>query len=81
MHTNPLFKTLKVAKLDDLYKLQIALLTILFSLNETIHTHHTRDRQNPHVLQRSISITSKILRHKSSAKCYLIPKEITSKNN
>jgi len=91
-HTNPLFKQLNVAKLDDLYKLQIAKymynfftktlpppLTTLFTSNDTIHTYDTRNKQNPHVAQRRISRTSKSLRHKGPEIWYSIPKEIISK--
>ena len=53
-------------------------LTTLFTTNETLHTHDTRNRQNTHVAQRRISITSKSLRHKGPEIWYSIPKEIIS---
>jgi hypothetical protein len=52
----------------------------LYEMKQHTNTHDTRNRQNPHVVQRRISITSKSLHHKGPAIWYLIPKEITSKN-
>ena len=90
-HTSPLFKQMHVVKLHDLYQLQIAKymyncskqnlpfpLTHIITFNETIHTYGTRNRNNPHITQRRISIVSKCLRHKGPEIWYLIPKNIQS---
>ena len=87
-HTNPLFKKIKVAKLQIAKYMYNCFqrplpppLAILFISNETIYTRDTWNRPNPHVVQRRISITSKSLHHKDPAIWYLIPKEITSFKN
>ena len=93
-HTSPLFKHLNIVKLHDLYELQIAKymysysqntlpipLMTLFTSNDNIHTHDTRNRHNPHISQRRITTASKSLRHKGPDIWYKIPEEITSKKN
>ena len=93
-HTSPLFKHLNIVKLHDLYELQIAKymysysqntlpipLMTLFTSNDNIHTHDTRNRHNPHISQRRITTASKSLRHRGPDIWYNIPEEITSRKN
>ena len=64
VHTEPLFIRNKILKLDDLYKFELSTFMfdcinfflptpILehFTTNATIHAHHTRQRNIPHVTQ------------------------------
>ena len=60
--------------------LPIPLMT-LFTSNDNIHTHATRNRHNPHISQRRITIASESLRHKGPDIWYKIPEEITSRTN
>jgi hypothetical protein len=90
-HTSPLFKKLNIIKLHDIYILQVAKymynfsqqtlplpLTHIITFNEDIHTHDTRNRNNPHISQRRVSIASNCLRHKGPEIWYSIPHEIHS---
>ena len=92
-HTNDLFKNLKLIKLHDLYRMQVA--KYMFSLqkgtlpitlikrltyNTDIHHHNTRNVQNPHIAQRRTnSIASKSLRHKGPEIWYQLPEELRNK--
>jgi hypothetical protein len=53
-------------------------LTHIITFNEDIHTHDTRNRNNPHISQRRVSIASNCLRHKGPEIWYSIPHEIHS---
>ena len=90
-HSSPLFKQLNILKLYDLYQVQVA--KYMFSmtkgtlplahhitLNTDIHTHDTRNKNNPHIAQRRTVIAYKNLRHKGPAIWYSIPSEIRIKN-
>ena len=88
-HTNPLFTKLKILKLEDIHELQIAkymyalnngtlpkALINMFTMNNEIHTHNTRNRYNPHVTTRRTIATSKTIRHKGPVVWYTIPNHI-----
>ena len=87
--TNDLFKNLKLIKLHDLYRIQVA--KYMFSpqrgtrptplikritYNTEIHHHNTRNVQNPHIAQRRTNIASKNLRHKGPEIWYQLPEEL-----
>lgn len=76
-HTSPIFKTLKCLKLIDVYKLNITkfmykakmkmlppLLHDIYTPNTLIHTHNTRQRQNPHLIPNKNNQIAKQVTHK-----------------
>jgi hypothetical protein len=84
-HTNPLYKKLKILKLEDIYKLKIAKYMYAFdkqilpsplmniiSYNRTMHEHNTRNKNNPHIDTRRTLIASNSLRHKGPEIWYKI---------
>jgi len=88
-HTNPLFKELNLLKLNDLYELKVS--KYMYSLikrtlpgpimkiitnNSLIHSHNTRNRENPHINTRRTNIAAKSLRHKGPEIWYKIPNKI-----
>jgi hypothetical protein len=91
-HTNPLYKKLKILKLEDIYKLKVAkymyafdkqilpspLLDII-SYNRNTHEYNTRNKDNPHIDTRRTIIASNSLRHKGPEIWYEIPEIIKSK--
>jgi hypothetical protein len=90
-HTNPLFKQFKIMKLQDLYRTHVAKymynlskgalpipLMNIIKYNACIHTHNTRNKNNPHVTHRRTNIASKSLRHKGPEIWYQIPEYIQS---
>jgi hypothetical protein len=92
-HTDPLFTKLKILKLEDIHELQIAkymyalnngmlpkALINMFTMNNEIHTHNTRNRCNPHVTMRRTIATSKTIRHKGPVVWYTIPNHIKIDN-
>ena len=86
-HTEPLFKELKVLKLDDLnFKLakymysytkgSLPTLMDMFITNTDIHLHNTRNVNNPHIQSRTTKIAQKSLRHMGPIIWYKIPNDI-----
>ena len=76
-HTEPLFIRSKILKLDDIYKFELSkfmfdcingLLPIpireYFTINATIHTHYTRQRNIPHFPQTYGTISERSVTHK-----------------
>jgi hypothetical protein len=94
LYTNPLYKKLKILKLEDIYKLKVAkymyafdkqilpspLLDII-SYNHNIHEYNTRNNDNTHIDTRRTMIASNSLRHKGPEIWYEIPEIIKSKKN
>jgi len=90
-HTNPLFVIQKILKLEDMYehrvsKYMFALhkgtlplpLSTMIIMNRNIHTHNTRNRNNPHVAFRHSTAASRSIRHNGPAVWYNIPEDITN---
>ena len=88
-HTEPLFKELKVVKLDDLLELKLAKYMYsytkgslptpvmhMFITNADIHLHNTRNVNNPHIQSRRTKIAQKSLRHMGPIIWYKIPNDI-----
>ena len=88
-HTNPLFKSQKILKLNEIYKLKIAKymfsftkntlpvpLSIIIICNSTIHTYNTRNVNNPHMYRTRTNIATKCLRHKGPDIWYKLPDEL-----
>ena len=88
-HTEPLFKELKVLKLDDLLELKLAKdmysytkgsiptpLMDMFITNTDIHLHNTRNVNNPQIQSRITKIAQKSLRHMGPIIWYKIPNDI-----
>ena len=76
-HTEPLFIRNKILKLDDLYKFELSKCMFdcingklptpileFFISNATIHAHHTRQRNVPHVTQTFGTISERAVTHK-----------------
>ena len=76
-HTEPLFIRNKILKLDDLYKFELSKIMFdcincflptpvleHFTTNATIHAHHTRQRNIPHVTQSVGTISKRAVTHK-----------------
>ena len=72
-HTEPLFIRNKILKLDDLYKFELSKFMFdcingklptpileFFITNATIHAHHTRQRNVPHVTQTFGTISERL---------------------
>jgi hypothetical protein len=90
-HSSPLFKQLKLLQLNDLHELKISKLmyclhkntlphpiTSIVTYNCDIHSHNTRNRENPHIITRRTNLASKSLRHKGPEVWYTIPNDIKS---
>ncbi len=88
-HTEPLFKELKVLKLDDIKNLKISKcmfalhegilpspLMTMFRSNHEIHQHNTRNKNNPHIEPRKTNRASNSLRHTGPSVWYQIPSDI-----
>jgi len=88
-HTEPLFRELKILKLDDIYKLKLN--KFMFSLNSgllpsplsnmiisnrDVHVHYTRNRNNPHIEQRQTKRASNMLKHLGPTIWYQTPNNI-----
>ena len=76
-HTEPLFIRNKILKLDDLYTFELSKFMFVcingilptpildyFITNATIHAHHTRQRNIPHVTQTFGTISERSVTHK-----------------
>ena len=76
-HTEPLFIRNKILKLDDLYKFELSKCMFdcingllptpileYFTTNATIHAHHTRQRNIPHVTQTFGTTSERAVTHK-----------------
>jgi len=83
-HTDPIFKELKILRLEDIYKLNIAkymfgIHTLPVNINKIVinnrqvHEHNTRNINNPHVRQRKTQVASKSFRHIGPLIWYQIP--------
>ena len=88
-HSNSLFKQLKLLKLNNLHQLKVSKYMYCLSkgtlpspiihivtYNTNIHSHHTRNRDNPHIHARRTNIAAKSLRHKGPQIWYKLPNEI-----
>ena len=88
-HTTPLFKELKLLKLNDIHDFKVSKymyslinrtlpepISTLITSNSMIHTHNTRNRYNPHINIRRTNIAAKSLRHKGPITWYKLPNEI-----
>ena len=93
-HTEPLFIRNKILKLDDLYKFELSKFmfdctncflptTILehFTTNATIHAHHTRQRNIPHVTQTFGTISKRAVTNKGPNIWTEIPQTIRLDQN
>ena len=93
-HTEPLFIRNKILKLDDLYKFELSKImfdcincflptAILehFTTNATIHAHHTRQRNIPHVTQTFGTISKRAVTHKGPNIWTDIPQKIVLGQN
>ena len=93
-HTNPLFKTLHLLKLDDIvkyftvkfyYKLQHNKLPVyfehLFSTNAMVHTYHTRQSENLHRSIVKTTTATRSIRHSLPRLIPEISKSILDKIN
>ena len=93
-HTDPIFKDLKLLKLDDIMEIKIAKymyalnkqtlpspLRDIISINSNIHCHNTRNINNFHIEFRRTSCASMSLRHKGPLVWYHIPKSIQMSYN
>ena len=93
-HTEPLFIRNKILKLDDLYKFELSkymfdcincfLPTPIldnFTTNATIHAHHTRQRNIPHVTQTFGTISKRAVIHKGPKMGTEIPQTIRLHQN
>jgi len=85
-HTEPIFKRLKILKLEDIYKINMskymfamqngslpATLNKTIKQNRLIHDHNTRNIDNLHIEQRRTNLASKSLRHMGPLVWYQIP--------
>ena len=88
-HTDPLFKESKILKLDQLYILEAGKLVFdalhgilpapllhVYMPNTTIHTHNTRQRDNPHSHQIRTLVARNSIVHRAPQIWSDIPKEI-----
>ena len=88
-HTEPLFIRNKILKLDDLYKFELSKFMFdcingklpypileFFITNATIHAHHTRQRNVPHVTQTFGIISERAVTHKGPKTWTEIPQTI-----
>jgi len=88
-HTEPLFKKMQLLKLSDIHTLKMAKymfasnkgtlpspLMDMTTINSSIHTHDTRNKNNPHVHPRRTNTASKNIRHNGPLIWYTIPNDI-----
>ena len=93
-HTEPLFIRNKILKLDDLYKFELSKFMFdcingllptpildYFTTNATIHAHHTRQRNIPHVTQTFGTISERSVTHKGPKTWIEIPQTIRLHQN
>ncbi len=91
-HTSPLFKELKLLKLNDVHRLQVAKymhnmtqgilpspLSNQIQLNINLHPYNTRNQNNPHFTHRRTNLASQSIRHKGPSIWYSIQESIRSK--
>ena len=92
-HTDPLFRTSKILKFDDLYKLEVSKfvydamhailpnpLTYAYQANIMVHDHGTRHRNNPHVQRSHTLVAKNSLVHRAPVIWALLPYEIRESN-
>ncbi len=92
-HTDPLFCDSKILKFDDLYKLEVGKfvydalhemlpkpLLRVFVPNVTVHSHNTRQRDNPHVQPRRTVVAKNSIIHKAPQIWSNISRDIREKN-
>ena len=92
-HTDPLFRTSKILKFDDLYKLEVSKfvydamhailpkpLTYAYQANIMVHDHGTRQRNNPHVQRSHTLVAKNSLVHRAPVIWALLPYEIRESN-
>ncbi len=90
-HTDPLFKSTQILKVKDMYEYKLAKymyllnagvlpkpIIAMLTINNEIHGHNTRNKNNPHIQFRRTNIASKSLRHQGPLFWYKIPLEIKS---
>ena len=88
-HTEPLFIRNKILKLGDLYQFELSKFMFdcingklptpileFFITNATIHAHHTRQRNVPHVTQTFGTISERAVTHKGPTTWTEIPQTI-----
>ena len=88
-HTDPLFKRFNILKLSDIYEIKISKymfalnkgtlpkpLINTITLNSTVHTHNTRNLNNPHIQSRRTNMAGRSIRHKGPVVWYKIPDDI-----
>ena len=93
-HTEPLFIRNKILKLDDLYKFELSKFMFdcingklptpileFFITNATIHAHHTRQRNVPHVTQTFGTISERAVTYKGPKTWTEIPQTIRLHQN
>ncbi len=91
-HTSPIFKDLNILKIKDIYHMQVAKymynmtrgtlptpLTNQIKLNSNLHTHNTRNINNPHITQRRTNLASRAIRHKGPYIWYSIQENTRTK--
>ncbi len=95
-HTDPLFRSSKILKLDELYQLEVAKLVYdalhdtlpapllhVFTPNAVVHAHNTRQRDNPHVHSRRTVVAKNSIVHRAPQIWSSIPRiirEINTRN-
>ena len=92
-HTEPFIRN-KILKLDDLYKFELSKFMFdcingllptpileYFTTNATIHAHHTRQRNIPHVTQTVGTISERAVTHKGPKTWTEIPQTIRLHQN
>jgi len=88
-HTDPLFRKLKIIKLNDLYEMNVAKYMYALSHrtlpiklaqtiknNQDVHEHNTRNRFNPHILARRTNIACRSIQYRGPDIWYNISEEI-----
>ena len=93
-HTEPLFIRNKILRLDDLYKFELSKFMFdcingllptpileYFTTNATIHAHHTRQRNIPHVTQTFGTNSERAVTHKGQKIWTEIPQPIRLHQN
>lgn len=91
-HTDPLFRDSKILKFDDLYQLEVGKLIYdalheflpkplihVFKPNTTVHAHHTRQKDNPHIHVRRTVVAKNSLVHRAPQIWSKIPMNIREK--
>ena len=85
----PIYKNLKILPLEEIYKIQLSKLMFmhtrhelptplmeLFTVNNAIHSHDTRQKMDPHVRKSNLQSTSRSLLHRAPATWQEIPYNI-----